>query len=64
MRLEEPKQPKQFERRIDRRRERERLRRLRYDRRKRWLRGFLYLAWYVLLAVATVSTIYHLTIGF
>ena len=64
MNLEEPKQHRQFERRVDRRRERERLRRLRYDRRKRWLRGFLYVVWYVLLAVATVSTIYHLTIGF
>jgi len=62
--LEDPKQHRQFERRVDRRRERERLRRLRYDRRKRWLRGFLYVVWYVLLAVATVSTIYHLTIGF
>ncbi len=57
---------KEFEqpRRIERRRERVRLRGLRHARRKRWLKRFLLTVWYVLLVFATVSTIYHLTVGF
>ncbi len=51
-------------RRIERRRERQRLRGLRYARRKRWLKCLLLTMWYVLLVFATVSTIYHLTVGF
>ncbi len=51
-------------RRPERRRERERLRGLRHARRKRWLKGFLLTVWYVLLVFATVSTVYHLTVGF
>jgi len=58
------KQPGRFERRLERRRERERLRGLRHARRKRWLRRFLLAMWYVLLIFATVSTVYHLTVGF
>ncbi len=54
------KQPGRFER----RRERKRLRSLRHARRKRWLRRFLLTMWYVLLVFATVSTVYHLTVGF
>ncbi|MDP8973339.1 MAG: hypothetical protein M3N45_09245 [Actinomycetota bacterium] len=51
-------------RRIERRRERQRLRGLRYARRKRWLKRLLLTMWYVLLVFATVSTIYHLMVGF
>ncbi len=51
-------------RRIERRREQQRLRGLRYARRKRWLKRLLLTMWYVLLDFATVSTIYHLTVGF
>jgi hypothetical protein len=55
-------------RRIERRRERVRLRGLRHARRKRWLWRFLWrfllTVWYVLLVFATVSTVYHLTVGF
>ena len=51
-------------RRLERRREREHLRGLRYARRKRWLKRFLLPVWYVLLVFATVSTVYHLTVGF
>jgi hypothetical protein len=58
------KQPRRFERRLERRRERERLRGLRYARHKRWLKRFLLTVWYVLLVFATVSTIYHLRVGF
>ena len=54
------KQPRRFERRL----ERKRLRGLRHARRKRWLRRFLLTMWYVLLVFATVSTVYHLTVGF
>ncbi len=54
------KQPGRFEW----RRERKRLRGLRHARRKRWLRRFLLTMWYVLLVFATVSTVYHLTVGF
>lgn len=50
-------------RRIERRRERVRLRGLRHARRKRWLKRFLLTVWYVLLVFATVSTVYHLTVG-
>lgn len=60
MNREESRQSKRFER----RRERKRLRGLRHTRRKRWLRGFLLAMWYVLLVVATVSTVYHLWFGF
>jgi hypothetical protein len=61
---------KEFEqpRRIERRRERARLRDLRHARRqrwlKRWLKRFLLTVWYALLVFATVSTVYHLTVGF
>jgi len=51
-------------RRLERRRERKRLRGLRHARRKRWLKGFLLAVWYVLLVFATISTVYHLTVGF
>jgi hypothetical protein len=51
-------------RRIERRRERQRLRGLRYARSKRWLKRLLVTMWYVLLVFATVSTIYHLKVGF
>ena len=54
------KQPGRFERRL----ERKRLRGLRHAHRKRWLRRFLLTMWYVLLVFATVSTVYHLTVGF
>lgn len=64
MNRKEFEQPKRFERRLERRRERERLRSLRHDRRKRWLRRSLLVVWYVLLVVATASTIYHLMVGF
>jgi cell division septal protein FtsQ len=57
-------QPKRFERRLERRRERERLRGLRHARRKRWLKRLLLTTWYVLLVFATVSTVYHLMVGF
>jgi len=50
--------------RLERRRERKRLRGLRHARRKRWLRRSLLTVWYVLLVFATVSTVYHLTVGF
>jgi hypothetical protein len=47
------------------RRERERMRGLRYERRRRWLRGSLLVVWYVLLAFAVVSAVYHqFVIGF
>lgn len=57
---------KEFEqpRRIERRRERARLRDLRHARCKRWLKRFLLTVWYALLVFATVSTVYHLTVGF
>jgi hypothetical protein len=58
------KQPRRFERRLERRRERKRLRSLRYTRRKRWIRRLLLTMWYVLLVFATVSTVYHLAVGF
>jgi hypothetical protein len=58
------KQPRRFERRLERRRERKRLRSLRNTRRKRWIRRFLLTMWYVLLVFATVSTVYHLMVGF
>lgn len=58
------KQPRQFERRLERRRERKRLRGLRHARRKRWLKRFLLATWYLLLVFATVSTVYHLAVGF
>jgi hypothetical protein len=58
------KQPRRFERRLERRRERKRLRGLRHTRRKRWIRRFLLTMWYVLLVFATVSTVYHLMVGF
>ena len=51
-------------RRIERRRERARLRGLRHARRKRWLKRFLLTVWYALLVFATASTVYHLTVGF
>jgi cell division septal protein FtsQ len=51
-------------RRIERRRERVRLRGLRHARRKRWLKRLLLAVWYALLVFATVSTVYHLTVGF
>jgi hypothetical protein len=56
---------KEFEqpRRIERRRERARLRDLRHARRKRWLKRFLLTVWYALLVFATVSTVYHLMVG-
>jgi hypothetical protein len=58
------KQPRRFERRLERRLERKRLRGLRHTRRKRWIRRFLLTMWYVLLVFATVSTVYHLMVGF
>jgi hypothetical protein len=58
------KQPRRLEWRLERRRERKRLRKLRHTRRKRWIRHLLLLMWYVLLVFATVSTVYHLTVGF
>jgi hypothetical protein len=58
------KQPERFERRREQRRERKRLRGLRHARRKRWLRRFLLTTWYVLLVFTTVSTVYHLMVGF
>ena len=58
------KQPRRLERRLERRRERKRLRSLRHTRRKRWIRRFLLTMWYVLLVFATVSTVYHLAVGF
>ncbi|CAA9445014.1 MAG: hypothetical protein AVDCRST_MAG78-2793 [uncultured Rubrobacteraceae bacterium] len=64
MNREESRQSKRFERRLERRRERKWLRGPRHTRRKRWLRGFLLAMWYVLLVVATVSTVYHLWFGF
>jgi hypothetical protein len=54
------KQPRRFERRL----ERKRLRGLRHTRRKRWIRRFLLTMWYVLLVFATVSAVYHLAVGF
>ncbi len=51
-------------RRLERRRERERLRGLRHARCKLWLKRFLLTVWYVLLVFATVSTVYHLMVGF
>jgi hypothetical protein len=54
------KQPRRFERRL----ERKRLRSLRYTRRKRWIRRLLLTMWYVLLVFATVSAVYHLAVGF
>jgi hypothetical protein len=57
---------KEFEqpRRFERRRERRRRRSLRHARRKRWLKRLLLTMWYVLLVFATVSTVYHLAVGF
>ena len=47
------------------RRERERMRGLRYARRRRWFRRSLLIVWYLLLAFAIASAIYHLlVIGF
>ena len=33
---------------------------LRHGRRRHWFRGALYATWYVLLAAAAVSAVYHL----
>jgi hypothetical protein len=57
---------KEFEqpRRFERRRERRRRGSLRHARRKRWLKRLLLTMWYVLLVFATVSTVYHLAVGF
>ena len=62
MNREESEQLKQFERRLERRLGLGERLRIRYNSSKPELRLLLYATWYVLLAAAVVSTIYHLLV--
>ena len=59
---EESEQLKQFERRLERRLGLKERLRLLYNSSKLELRILVYATWYVLLAAAVVSTIYHLLV--
>jgi hypothetical protein len=59
---EDTEQLEQFERRLQRRPGLEAHLRLQNNRCKPWLRGLVHATWYVLLAAAVVSTIYHLLV--
>ena len=62
MNREDSEELKQFERRLDRRLGLKKRLRLRYNRSKPELRVLVHATWYVLLAAAVVSTIYHLLV--
>jgi hypothetical protein len=59
---EDTEQLKQFQRRLERRPGLGAHLRLRNNSSRPWLRAFVHATWYVLLAAAVVSTIYHLLV--